>query len=129
MKKLLSVLMVAVMAVSMLAGCGAEAEGDGMKIAIVSSPSGVDDGSFNQNNYDGILAFIEANPEATVTPVKEETGDVAAAVQAVADIVADYDAIVCCGFSLQVLQQSLRKIRKLTLFLLTHSLPMQAVQK
>jgi len=98
MKKLLSVLMVAVMAVSMLAGCGAEAEGDGMKIAIVSSPSGVDDGSFNQNNYDGILAFIEANPEATVTPVKEETGDVAAAVQAVADIVADYDAIVCCGF-------------------------------
>ena len=52
MKKLLSVLMVAVMAVSMLAGCGAEAEGDGMKIAIVSSPSGVDDGSFNQNNYD-----------------------------------------------------------------------------
>jgi len=98
MKKLLSVLMVAVMAVSMLAGCGAETEGDGMKIAIVSSPSGVDDGSFNQNNYDGILAFIEANPEATVTPVKEETGDVAAAVQAVADIVADYDAIVCCGF-------------------------------
>ena len=98
MKKLLSVLMVMAMAVSMLAGCGAEAEAEGMKIAIVSSPSGVDDGSFNQNNYEGILAFIEANPDATVTPVKEETGDVAAAVQAVADIVADYDAIVCCGF-------------------------------
>ncbi len=71
---------------------------EGMKIAIVTSPSGVDDGSFNENNYDGILDFIAENPDATVTPVREESGDVAAAVQAVADIVADYDAIVCCGF-------------------------------
>ncbi len=70
----------------------------GLKIAIVSSPSGVDDGSFNENNYNGILKFIESHPDATVTPVREETGDTAAAIQAVADIVADYDAIVCCGF-------------------------------
>lgn len=77
------------------------AEGEtaaGLKIAIVSSPSGVDDGSFNQDNYNGILAFIESHPDSTVTPVQETTGDVAAAVQAVADIVADYDVIVCCGF-------------------------------
>lgn len=70
----------------------------GLKIAIVSSPSGVDDGSFNEDNYNGILSFIEEYPDATVTPVQEPTGDVAAAVQAVADIVADYDVIVCCGF-------------------------------
>lgn len=69
-----------------------------MKIAIVSSPSGVDDGSFNQDNYNGILAFIANNADASVTPVREETGDTAAAIQAVADIVADYDVIVCCGF-------------------------------
>ncbi len=69
-----------------------------LKIAIVSSPSGVDDGSFNEDNYNGILSFIEANPDSTVTPVQETTGDTAAAVQAVADIVADYDVIVCCGF-------------------------------
>lgn len=73
-------------------------EGAALKIAIVSSPSGVDDGSFNQDNYNGILKFIEANPASTVTPVKEESGDTAAAIQAVADIVADYDVIVCCGF-------------------------------
>lgn len=79
---------------------GAKAEtGDAaLKIAIVSSPSGVDDGSFNQDNYNGILQFIKENPSATVTPVREETGDTAAAIQAVADIVADYDVIVCCGF-------------------------------
>ena len=77
---------------------GNEAGSDALKIAIVSSPSGVDDGSFNEDNYNGILAFIESHPDATVTPVREETGDTAAAVQAVQDIVADYDVIVCCGF-------------------------------
>ncbi|MCR5108752.1 MAG: BMP family ABC transporter substrate-binding protein [Lachnospiraceae bacterium] len=75
-----------------------EGNGAGLNIAIVSSPSGVDDGSFNENNYDGILAYIEENPDAKVTPVREDSGDTAAAVQAVADIVADYDVIVCCGF-------------------------------
>lgn len=110
MKKFLAALLSVAMVAMLLVGCGAPAGDDskdnkdqqvseeGLKIAIVSSPSGVDDGSFNQNNYNGILAFIDANPEATVTPVKEETGDVAAAVKAVEDIVADYDVIVCCGF-------------------------------
>ena len=76
----------------------AATESPALKIAIVSSPSGVDDGSFNEDNYNGILTFIESYPDCTVTPVQEPTGDVAAAVQAVADIVADYDVIVCCGF-------------------------------
>lgn len=109
MKKFLSVLLCTAMTASLLVGCGgsdksASSDGgdkkddSGLKIAIVSSPSGVDDGSFNQNNYEGIQAFIKENPDATVTPVKEESGDTAAAVQAVADIVADYDVIVCCGF-------------------------------
>lgn len=78
----------------------AEANGDGaaLKIAIVSSPSGVDDGSFNEDNYNGVLAFLDENPDSTVTPVKETTGDVSACIQTVSDIVADYDVIVCCGF-------------------------------
>ena len=105
MKKLMALLLAGAMALSMVA-CGSSEpapapetnEPAGMKIAIVSSPSGVDDGNFNETNYNGILAFIAEHPEATVTPVREETGDVAAAIQAVADIVADYDAIVCCGF-------------------------------
>ena len=108
MKKFLAAIMCLVMTASVFAGCGGsgntettEAKGESgsaLKIAIVSSPSGVDDGSFNENNYNGVLAFIAENPDATVTPVREETGDVAAAVQAVADIVADYDVIVCCGY-------------------------------
>jgi len=128
MKKIFSLTLCCVMLISILAACGSkggetqkpttgettaesvessteakESQGDGeggkaLKIAIVSSPSGVDDGSFNQNNYNGILAFIEDHPDSSVTPVKEETGDVAAALLAVADITADYDVIVCCGF-------------------------------
>ncbi len=76
----------------------AESSDAALKIAIVSSPSGVDDGSFNEDNYNGIMTFIASHPDCTVTPVQETTGDVTAAVQAVADIVADYDVIVCCGF-------------------------------
>lgn len=105
MKKLLAAIMCLVMAMTLLVGCAGNKDtdkdsdaGKGLKIAIVSSPSGVDDGSFNENNYNGILAFIKANPDATVVPVKEPTGDVAAAVKAVENIVADYDVIVCCGF-------------------------------
>ncbi len=78
-------------------GTGAVSTGKELKIAIVSSPSGVDDGSFNQDNYEGILSFIEKNG-GDVTPVQETSGDVAASVKKVADIVADYDVIVACGF-------------------------------
>lgn len=69
---------------------------DALKIAIVTSPSGVDDGSFNQNNYEGIKAFIAKHPNSTVTPIQE--ADIANSVNAVADIVADYDVIVTPGF-------------------------------
>lgn len=72
--------------------------GSGLRIAIVTSPSGVDDGSFNEDNYNGILKFIEKNPGATVQAVREPSGDPAASVQAVADIVADYDVIVTPGY-------------------------------
>lgn len=72
------------------------ADETGLKIAIVTSPSGVDDGSFNQNCYEGILAFIENHPDATVTPIQES--DINNSVTAVADVVANYDVIVTPGF-------------------------------
>lgn len=106
-KKIAMVLVIALLTAVMTA-CGnnsaddKEAQGGtdkkGLKIAIVTSPSGVDDGNFNEDNYNGILEFIKNNPTATVKAVREETGDPAAAVQAVADIVADYDVIVTPGF-------------------------------
>ncbi len=102
MKKFFAMALASVMALSMVA-CGNSNSGSanseaGLKIAIVSSPSGVDDGSFNQDIYNGVLKFIDENPGATVTPIREESGDSAAAVAAVADVVAEYDVIVCNGF-------------------------------
>ena len=108
MKKILVLTLVLAMVLG-LAACGSktpasdtnvpeasDSAATGLKIAIVTSPSGVDDGSFNQNNYEGIQSFIESHPDATVTPIQET--DMANAVNAVADIVADYDVIVCPGF-------------------------------
>ncbi|SFG62657.1 BMP family lipoprotein [Oribacterium sp. WCC10] len=106
-RRFLSVFMCVAMAAA-LTSCGGSAkptdkagdksEESGLKIAIVSSLTGVDDGSFNEENYNGILSFIDAHPGSTVTPVQENTGAADAAVKAVEDIVVDYDVLVCDGF-------------------------------
>lgn len=104
MKKLMGLMLSVVMVGSLLTGCfggdsSTEPTGDsGLNIAIVSSPNGVDDGNFNENNYNGILKFIDENSDAKVKTIREETGSPDASVQAVEDIVSDYDVIVACGF-------------------------------
>jgi basic membrane protein A len=108
MKKVISLVIAFVCALALF-GCGTGAGEqpaasdtpsstgqEGLKIAIVTSPSGVDDGSFNQDNYEGIQAFIATHPAATVVPVREQNE--ANAVSAVEAIVADYDVIVTPGF-------------------------------
>lgn len=104
---IVKVLVVSLLLSLVLTGCGGSddpqedsggGDGDGLKIAIITSPSGVDDGSFNEANYNGVLAFIDENPDAEVKAIKEPTGDPAAGVQAVEDIVADYDVIITPGF-------------------------------
>jgi basic membrane protein A len=97
MRKLLSVVMALVCVAGVcLAGCGGGDTGDGLKIVIVTSPSGVDDASFNQDNYAGIQAYIASHPGATVEAVREiNEGNAIPAVEAV---VADYDVIVTPGY-------------------------------
>lgn len=103
-RKLALILMVAIFTCFLVACGNSENESNGnndnagLKIAIVTSGTGVDDGSFNEENYNGILQFIKNNPTATVKSVREESGDPTASVQAVADIVADYDVIITPGF-------------------------------
>ena len=99
-KRVLAAMMCLTLAALTVSGCGGKSggKGEGLKIAIVTSLLGVDDGSFNEENYKGIVSFVEENPGSEVTPVQESTGDTAACANAVEDIVADYDAIVCDGF-------------------------------
>ncbi len=93
MKKILALLL----AVMMLAAAviPAMAEGD-MNICIITS-TGVDDGSFNQNCYEGILAFLETHPNSKVTDIKE--ADYAQLVPTVERFAGDYDVFVLPGFN------------------------------
>lgn len=109
MKKLLLIAM-GMMCVSSLVFAGGKAEEQanvekGLNIAIITTPSGVDDGSFNEENYNGILSFIEKNPSSTVKPLREPSGDVAKALKVAADVVADYDVEVCTGFQFSGISQ------------------------
>ncbi len=100
MKKVFLVFVLVIITSVMFASGSKEvvAAEQGLNIAIITTPSGVDDGSFNEDNYNGILAFIENNPGAKVTPIREPSGDVAMALKTAADVVADYDVLVCTGF-------------------------------
>ena len=117
-KKLLSVLLCVAMVSSMVIGCGSnssdtssdstaasddsaastEESTDALNIAIVSSPNGVDDGSFNEDNYNGVLAYIDEHPDAQVTPIREETGVPATVVERITEIAGSYDVVVCLGY-------------------------------
>jgi basic membrane protein A len=96
---------------------------EGLKIAIVTSPSGVDDGSFNQDNYEGIQSFIASNPTATVKAIREQNA--ANAISAVEAIVADYDIIVTPGFQFAGIAQ-LAQDNPDTKFILVDSFPSDA---
>ena len=68
----------------------------GLKICIITS-SGVDDGSFNQNCYEGAQAFIASHPDCTLTDVKEE--DLNELVPTVEKLAGDYDVFLLPGFN------------------------------
>ena len=105
MKKLFATVLAMAMALS-LAACGAKEEApaasapaeeaDGLKICIITS-SGIDDGSFNQNCYEGILDFIADHPDCTVQDIKEP--DYNELVPTVDRLAGDYDAFVLPGFN------------------------------
>ncbi len=70
--------------------------GEPVSVCIITS-SGVDDGSFNQDCYNGILAFIDEHKDCTVTDIKES--DYNELVPTVEKSVGDYDAFVLPGFN------------------------------
>ena len=81
----------------LLCVCSALAEsGKPLKILIVNS-SGVDDGNFTQDCYEGIQAFVADHPDCTVTDVKEP--DMAELIPTVEKLAGDYDVFVLPGFN------------------------------
>lgn len=106
LKIFLAVMVLVAMATS-LVGCGnsakqndssasAEGEATGLKVCIITS-SGIDDGSFNQNCYEGIQSFVDSHPDCTVTDIKEpEYNEL---IPTVERVVGDYDVFVLPGFN------------------------------
>lgn len=83
-------------AVSDEVNSGSGEDAAGLRIVIVTSGSSVDDGSFNQDNYEGIRDFILEYPDATVTAVTSP--EIADSMTDVEAVIADYDVIVTPGF-------------------------------
>jgi basic membrane protein A len=105
-KKVLLIAFALVLTLGLVA-CGGDTEADvedvldpdsdPLRIVVVTSPSGVDDGSFNQNNYEGVVNFIAGfDGDATVNDIREPEMD--NAIAAVEQIVANYDIVVLPGF-------------------------------
>ena len=95
MKKVLALALAAVLVFALAACGGSGTAAAGIKVGIVTS-SGVDDGSFGQDCYAGIQSFLKNNSNSTVTHVK--AAGVGEVIQAVNDIIADYDVMVCPGY-------------------------------
>lgn len=69
-----------------------------LKIAILTCPSGVDDGSFNRSTYEGILKFLQRYPNAIVSEVQSSATAPKDAVKALENIVKDHDIFVLPGY-------------------------------
>lgn len=74
----------------------AEDTATGLKICIITT-SGIDDGSFNQNCYEGIQAFLANHPDCEVTDIKEP--DYNKLVPTVEEMAGSYDVFVLPGFN------------------------------
>ena len=98
MKKLFSLLCVAAMLIGLAAAPvrAEEAHGAPLKICIISS-TGIDDGSFNEDCYVGIQAFLADHPDSAVTSIKEP--DYAQLVPTVEKSAGDFDVFVLPGFN------------------------------
>jgi basic membrane protein A len=94
----------------------------GLKVAIITSPSGVDDGSYNENIYDGCVSFVEKNEGSSVTPLREPSGIVDKIMKLSNDVVVDYDVEVCCGFQFSGISE-IAKDNPDTNFILVDSFP------
>ena len=98
MKKIIALLLVAVMALSMVA-CNASNSGKGYRVAMVTDYGDITDQSFNQTTWEAVVAFGEANKIETKY-YKPNTNDTASRVASVELAIADgYNVIVMPGYA------------------------------
>lgn len=104
MKKLVSLLLAATLAVGCLVGCGGGAGNEGgeqtagYEIALVTDKGNIDDKSFNQGAWEGVVAYAEANKITHQYYKPEEASDEGylAAIQLAVD--GGAKVVVCPGY-------------------------------
>ena len=107
MKKLLSLLLAVAMLATCLVGCGGNADGGnadggnaaaGYEIALVTDKGNIDDKSFNQGAWEGVVAYAEANNITHQYYKPEEASDEGylAAIQLAVD--GGAKVVVCPGY-------------------------------
>ncbi len=117
MKKFVSLAMASILATSVLAGCGSEepattgtegsgdaaASGDVLKVAMTTDSGTIDDKSFNQGTWEGILKYEEENAGVIETHYVKPSGEAEADyLAAYADLVdAGYEVIFSPGFKFE----------------------------
>ena len=101
MKKILALLLVAIMVIGMFAGCSESGAGNknANKIAMVTDYGDITDQSFNQTTWEAVKAFGEKN-NVPVKYYKPTTNDTAGRVQSVELAIADgHNVIVLPGYA------------------------------
>ncbi len=61
MKKLAAIILTLVMVMAVLSGCGGATTSNGFEIALITDKGNIDDKSFNQGSWEGVVAFAEEN--------------------------------------------------------------------
>ncbi len=99
MKKILALLLAAVMVCCLFAGCKKDAPGAGYKIAMVTDYGDITDQSFNQTTWEAVVKFGQDNNIETKY-YKPATNDTAGRVASVELAIADgYNVIVMPGYA------------------------------
>ena len=98
-KRVLSLMLVLAMAVGMLTGCGSS---DGYEIALITDKGNIDDKSFNQGAWEGVVEYAEKNNISHKYYKPEEASD--AGYLAAIDLAVEGGAnvVVCPGFLFEV---------------------------
>ena len=97
MKKLVSLLLAATLAVGCLVGCGG-GQASGYEIALITDKGNIDDKSFNQGAWEGVVAYAKANNITHQYYKPEEASDAGylAAIQLAVD--GGAKVVVCPGY-------------------------------
>ena len=97
MKKVLSIILALCMMLAL--SIPAMAEGDTVKIGMVTDVGGVNDNSFNQTSWEGLLALAEEDPTFEVNYLESKTdADYQTNIDTFID--EEYDLIICVGYML-----------------------------